>query len=60
MHKHFSGIQVGLWDMMWFCDYYWLISLFIIKCYFRASSCSLKGIHHRLQVGKASSLRGQC
>lgn len=42
MHKHFPGIQLGLWDMIWFCDYYGVISLFIIKSYFRGLLMILK------------------
>lgn len=35
MHKHFSGIQMGLQAMIWFYDYYGVIKLFIRKSYFR-------------------------
>lgn len=35
MHKHFSGIQMGLQAMIRFYDYYGVIRLFIRKSYFR-------------------------
>ena len=33
---------MGLWDMIWFCDYYGVIRLFIIKSYFRGLLMILK------------------
>lgn len=35
VHKRFSGIQMGLWAMIWFYDYYGVIRLFIRKSYIR-------------------------